>query len=286
MTLTTINIERGRLVTQESYTMNMYPTSVQDINNVYYIPFFLQGISAPTFTINNLSGTAGTSTITALAPSIGTAGAFDSGVKVGDIITGTSTGTLNTLSTSTISCYTSYGLNYVVYPHTYTSSNLPMQSGDVISGTGIPANTQVNTIDYANRRIYLTNSCTVDGIATLTITPAIRIIAVRPSTAISNANQIDINTTIATTITFGTLTVLPGALDGLFGCVSVTPIGSATSGKATFSVSAATLDGTQALGSASGFNGVDITALSYGVLGNFSFNVDSFLLKARVPSPS
>jgi len=286
MTLTSVVIERGRAVTQEPYTMSMYPTGVQDISNVYYLPFFLSGIAAPTFTIANVNGVASTSTITALAPSVGTAGVFDSGIYVGDIITSVTTGSLTSPSTSTISCYTSSGLNYIVYPHTYTSSNLPMQSGDAISGTGIPSSTQVNTIDYTNRRIYLTNACTADGIATLTITPAIRVIAVRPSTATSNPNQIDISTTIATTITFATLTVLPGALDGMFGCLSLVPIGSSTSGKATFSVSAATLDGTKALGSISGFNGVDVTALSYGVLGTFSVNIDSFLLNARVPSPS
>jgi hypothetical protein len=120
----------------------------------------------------------------------------------------------------------------------------------------------------------------------LTVTPRIRVTAVRTSTATANPNQIDFDSTVATTGTAGNVTIKGGAVDGVFTVIKLTPINNAISAKATLSLSVATLDGSQVKGSAEGFNGLTYDTLTYSNIGQYQTDLDSYRTKAGVAAPT
>lgn len=214
----------------------------------------------------------------------GTAGKFNN-VRVGDILSDVSTGTLTPKDTVARTVHSFEGLDYVVYSNSFTSSTLGVQAGDSVSGIGIPTNTVVDRIEYSTRRLFLSNEATATGETELTITPAVRVTAVRTSTAPSNPNQIEIDTTVATNGTNSTLTVKNGAREAVFGVLRLAPVNDSNGSRASFNIGFSSIPGSSVRGSANGLNPINHSALTFSGAGSFSFNGDAFLTEARVPRP-
>jgi hypothetical protein len=218
------------------------------------------------------------------------AGAFD-GVRVGDFITAVATGSLTAKSNVTVAdAYLASGLKEITFDETYDNTNLGVKSGDAITvasaGTGIPSNTIVTKVDYVNRKIYVDKALTESKVADLTVTPKIRVTAVRKSTATSNPNEIDFDSTVATTGVAGNVTIKGGAVDGIFTVLRVTPVDSLTNAKAVITVASAALDGSQVKGSTEGFNGLVYDTLTYSTIGNYETDLDTYRNKAGVAAPT
>jgi hypothetical protein len=218
------------------------------------------------------------------------AGAFDN-VRVGDFITAVATGSLTAKSNvSVTNAYLASGLKEITYDETYNSTNLGVKSGDAITvaaaGTGIPSNTIVTKIDYAARKIYVDKALTETKLATLSITPKIRVTAVRKSTATANANEVDFDSTVATTGVAGNVTIKGGAIDGVFTVLRLLPLDNEVNSKAALSISTATLDGSQVKGSTEGYNGLAYDTLNYSNIGQYQTDLDSYRTKAGVAAPT
>ena len=279
-----IAFKRNLLNTQTDASGNLGTNPASVIGDNQYVPITL----ALTQTQRSITGCTLTNTQSKI---VGTSGAFDK-VRVGDFLTSVSTGSLTAKSAVTItSAYILSGLKEIVFPETYDSSTLGAKAGDAItvasSGTGIPANTVITKIDYANRKIYLNNACTESGVKNLTVTPKIRVTAVRKSTAVSNANEIDFDSTCASSGSNSTLVVDGGATDGVVTVLKITPVDSTTNGNGSIAISAATLDGSLVLGTPAGLNNLgDLSLLNYAALGAYTTNFDKFLVTAGVDSPT
>jgi len=218
------------------------------------------------------------------------AGAFD-GVRVGDFITAVATGSLTAKSNVTVAdAYLASGLKEITFDETYNSTNLGVKSGDAITvasaGTGIPASTIVTKIDYVARKIYVDKTLTESKIADLTITPKIRVTAVRKSTATSNPNEVDFDSTVATTGVAGNVTIKGGAIDGVFTVLKVTPVDSLTTAKAVITIDTTALNGSQVKGSTEGFNGLVYDSLTYNNIGRYETDLDTYRTLAGVAAPT
>jgi hypothetical protein len=218
------------------------------------------------------------------------AGAFD-GVRVGDFITAVATGSLTAKSNVTVAdAYLASGLKEITFDETYDNTNLGVKSGDAITvasaGTGIPSNTIVTKVDYVNRKIYVDKALTESKVADLTITPKIRVTAVRKSTATSNPNEIDFDSTVATTGVAGNVTIKGGAVDGVFTVLRVTPVDSLTNAKAVISIASASLSGADVKGSTEGFNGLVYDTLTYSNIGRYETDLDTYRTLAGVAAPT
>lgn len=218
------------------------------------------------------------------------AGAFNS-VRVGDFLTAIVTGSLTAKSNvSVTNAYLASGLKEITYDETFNSTNLGVKSGDSItvaaSGTGIPASTIVTKVDYVARKIYVDKVLTETKLATLAVTPKIRVTAVRKSTAVANPNEIDFDSTVATTGVAGNVTIKGGAVDGVFTVLRITPVDSLVNSKASLSISSATLNGSEVKGSTEGFNGLVYDTLLYSNIGQYQVDLDSYRTKAGVAAPT
>ncbi len=218
------------------------------------------------------------------------AGAFDK-VRVGDFITAVATGSLTAKSNVTVTAaYLASGLKEITFDETYNSTNLGVKSGDAITvasaGTGIPANTIVTKIDYLARKIYVDKALTESKVANLQVTPKIRVTAVRKSTAVANPNEIDFDSTVATTGVAGNATIKGGAVDGVFTVLRITPVDSLTNSKATLAISSATLTGAEVKGSTEGFNGLVYDTLTYSNIGQYQTDLDTYRTLAGVNPPA
>lgn len=270
-----ITVKRPLAVTTSEEALVTTPGFLSEASEHVYLPFVFDDFATPNQSITGCTLTNGATKI------VGTAGKFDD-VRVGDIIVSASTGTLTAKSTVTRDCSTFTGLKYVVYPSTNNAGNLGVQVGDAVSGTGIPANTVVDRIDHSTRRIFLDKAATAVGAeVTLTFTPPIRVTAVRKSTATANANEIDIDTTVASTGSNSTVVVKNGANEAVPVVFRITSLGSDINANVTFKVAAAKLDGLGVQGAAAGFNGLTYGSLTYIGVGDVGFNADTFLTNAR-----
>lgn len=218
------------------------------------------------------------------------AGAFDK-VRVGDFITALATGSLTAKSNvSVTNAYLASGLKEITFDETYNSTNLGVKSGDAITvasaGTGIPANTIVTKIDYVARKIYVDKTLTESKIANLSITPKIRVTAVRKSTATANPNEIDFDSTVATTGVAGNVTIKGGAVDGVFTVIRVTPVDSLTNAKAVITIDTTALNGSEVKGSTEGFNGLAYDTLTYSNIGRYETDLDTYRTLAGVAAPT
>ena len=218
------------------------------------------------------------------------AGAFDN-VRVGDFITAVATGSLTAKSNVAVNnVYLASGLKEITYDENYNSTNLGVKSGDAITvasaGTGIPANTIVTKVDYVARKIYINNALTESKVASVSVTPKIRVTAVRKSTATANANEIDFDSTVATTGVAGDVTIKGGAVDGVYTVIRVQPLDNALNAKAVVSIACATLDGSEVKGSTEGFNGLVYDTLTYSNIGQYQTDLDSYRTKAGVAAPT
>lgn len=258
---------------------------IHEADNKFYIPFTFNNFTSPDLT-PTVNATTSQSKLTATV-----AGGFDN-VRVGDILVSLSgAGAITAKATFDRTCYCPRGLNYVVYPHTFTSSTLNVQAGDAVTSATtnvLPAGVFVDKIDYATRRIFLTDvvGTAGDAVDALTFAPPVRVTAVRTSTALANANQIDIDSTISTGGTGLTATISNGAREAVSHVLRVEPLSNTTGSKATYTVSVSTLTGLGVIGSANGLNNIDVTTLSYSTAGTYSFDADEFLVKARLPRPT
>ena len=218
------------------------------------------------------------------------AGAFDK-VRVGDFITAVATGSLTAKSNVAVNnVYLASGLKEITYDENYNSTNLGVKSGDAITvasaGTGIPANTIVTKIDYVARKIYIDKALTESKVASVSVTPKIRVTAVRKSTAVANPNEIDFDSTVATTGVAGNVTIKGGAVDGVFTVLRVVPVDNAVNAKATLSIASATLTGSEVKGSTEGFNGLVYDTLTYSNIGQYQTDLDTYRTKAGVAAPT
>lgn len=218
------------------------------------------------------------------------AGAFDK-VRVGDFITAVATGSLTAKSNVAVNnVYLASGLKEITYDENYNSTNLGVKSGDAITvasaGTGIPANTIVTKIDYVARKIYIDKALTESKVASVSVTPKIRVTAVRKSTAVANANEIDFDSTVATTGVAGNVTIKGGAVDGIFTVIRVTPVDSLTNAKAVITIDTTALNGSQVKGSTEGFNGLAYDTLIYNNIGRYETDLDTYRTLAGVAAPT
>lgn len=275
-----VSFKRNLLVTQAEFTAPIAPGFLREIGDSFYLPLAFDVFDAPDISVTGC-------TLTATQTKIqGTAGAFNS-VRVGDIVDSASTGSLTAKATFDITVQTFQGLNYIVYPHTFNSTNLGVKVGDGVSGTGIPSNTTVDKIDYAGRRIFLSANATATAASiTATFAPPVRVTAVRTSTATSNANQIDIDSTVATSGSNSTVVIIPGAVEAIHAVVKLTPVSNTGGGRITYGIGTSVLDGNAVVGDASGLNGLTLENLTYASSGNFGIEADNFLAAARLPRPS
>ncbi|UQS94905.1 hypothetical protein Pam2_25 [Pseudanabaena phage Pam2] len=218
------------------------------------------------------------------------AGAFDK-VRVGDFITAIATGSLTAKNNVAVNnVYLASGLKEITYDENYNSTNLGVKSGDAITvasaGTGIPANTIVTKIDYTKRKIYIDKTLTESKVASVSVTPKIRVTAVRKSTATSNPNEIDFDSTVATTGVAGNVTIKGGAVDGVLTVIRVTPVDSLQNAKAVITIDTTALNGSQVKGSTEGFNGLVYDTLTYNNVGRYETDLDTYRTLAGVAAPT
>lgn len=258
---------------------------IYEAGNKFYIPFLYTGFSTPDLT-PTVNATATQTRLNAATP-----GAFDN-IRVGDIVSGLSgAGALTAKATVVRNCYGAKTTDYVVYPSNLTPATLGVSAGDAVTSATtnvVAANTIVEKIDYATFRIFLSNpiGSAGDVVDALTFTPPVRVTAVRKSTATSNANQIDIDTTVATGGSGLTATIKNGAKEAVSHVIRIEPLNSTTNSKVNYSVGVSILNGENVRGSANGLNNVDVEALAYINVGSYSFDADEFLVKARLPRPT
>ena len=134
-------------------------------DNKFYIPFTFDNFTAPNMEVT-VNAVAGATKLVATTP-----GALDN-IRVGDIVNSLSSGTVTAKATFTRSCYCPRGQSYVIYPHTFTSSTLNVQAGDVVTSATanvVPSSTVVDKIDYSTRRIFLSNPIGTAGDVTDTV---------------------------------------------------------------------------------------------------------------------
>jgi len=277
-----ITVKRQLITTTADFTSNLGINPVVVVADDQYIPLTV-----------DLAQT----DITALVIPIATqsklvatvVGAFDK-VRVGDFVSSVATGSLTAKSDGTITgAYLVSGLKYFVYPATYNSSTLEVKAGDVVTvasaGTGIPANTTVLKIDHGTRQVWIDKALTESKVADITVTKKIRVTAVRKSTATSNPNEIDFDSTVATTGTSGLVTIKGGATSGVVAVFKLTPIDS-TNGIAKVNIGQSVLTGDKVIGTPDGLNNIVVQNLVYTSLGIVSFDLDKFLLTAGVVAPT
>lgn len=279
--MSNISVQRALQTTTQEFVGELEAGFVLESGDRIFLPLLIDNFSGPDISVTGINLTATESTIS------GSAGKFDN-IRPGDILSAVTTGSITANDPVALNnIYTASGLKFVVYPESYTSVNLGVHAGDAITGTGIPASTFVERIDYDTRRIYITNACTATAIQTdVEVTPPVRVVAVRKSTATSNPNQIDIDSVVGTNGTNSTLTFVNGARDAVFAVLRITPVDSTTSATARFNVDVAYVAGDAVMGSPAGFNGLNFTSLTYTGLGVFNFNLDTFLATARIPQPT
>lgn len=256
-----------------------------EAGNKFYIPFTYDNFSTPDLS-PVVNCTTGQSRLNATV-----AGSLDT-VRVGDIVSALSgSGALTAKATIDRDCYAPKGQKYVVYPSTFTAGTLGVKAGDAVTGATasvIPSNTVVDKIDYDTFRIFLNNAIGSAGdvVDTLTFAPPARVTAVRTSTATSNANQVDIDTTIATGASGVTATIKNGAKEAVSHVLRIEPLDNTTGSKVGYTVSVSVLNGDDVKGSANGLNNIDVETLTYTTVGTYNFDGDAFLVKARLPRPT
>jgi hypothetical protein len=276
--MSTVTFKRALQTLTSTYTASVIAGIISETAGKIYLPLSFDSFDAPDISID---GCTLTSTQTKIS---GAAGAFDN-VRVGDIVTSTSTGTLTAKSAVTINtCYVAKLLPYIIYPDTADISGI--KAGDAVTGTGIGADCLVDKIDTVSRIIYLTVANTAAGANNITFTPPVRVTAVRPSTALSNANQIDIDTTIATSGAASTIVITPGAGEAIFAVLRVEPLSNSTGGRLNVALSVYYGDGADVKGSTTGYSELTFSTLSYSSLSTFGIDADTFLVDARLPRPT
>lgn len=279
--MSNISIIRPLQTTTASFVGDIGAGSVVEIGDANYVPLFFENFNPPDISITNITLTANATTIS------GTVGKFDN-VRPGDIVSTTSVGAFDAKPAVAVNnVYTVSGKNFVIYPETYTSTNLGVQAGDAILGTGIPASTFVERIDHSTRQIFITNACTASGVQTdIEVQPPIRVTAVRTSSAGTNANQIDIDSTVSVGGTDATLTITPGASLAVFAVLRFVPIDNTINSIARLDIGVSYISGNSVVGSADGLHGLEFTTLPYSGAGSFQFDADTFLTAARLPRPA
>lgn len=282
--MASISFKRQLQTILSTYNATIVSGVVKETAGKFYLPFSFDTFSAPDITVEGVTVTSGATKL------VGPDGAFDD-IRVGDEVGAPSTGSLTAKSDITVDeCFTFNGLPFVMYPSTVNLATAGVKAGDAVAGGGIPVSTKVDKIDYDNRTIYLTNACTESAIQSgediLTFTPPIRVTAVRTSEATSNANEVDIDTTVATTGAAADVDFTPGANEAVAMVLRVEPLSNSTGGRLNATVGVAYIDGTLIRGSATGYSNLDFTALNYITLGTMGIDGDDFLVKARVPRPT
>jgi hypothetical protein len=273
--MSTVTFKRALQTLTSTYTASVITGIITETAGKFYLPISLDSFDAPDISID---GCTLTSTQTKIS---GTTGAFDN-VRVGDVVTSTSTGTLTAKSTVTINaCYVVKLLSYIIYPDTADISGI--KAGDAVTGTGIGADCLVDKIDTVNRIIYLTVANTAAGANNITFTPPVRVTAVRKSTATANANQIDIDTTVATTGAASTVVITPGAGEAVIAVLKIEPLSNTTGGKLNINIAVSYGDGADVKGSTTGYSDLTFSTLSYSSLSTFGIDADTFLVDARLP---
>lgn len=246
----------------------------------FYLPLTLDDFSAPDITLTAVAGALNATKLTSAV-----VGKFDN-IREGDIVTSTSVGALTPPADTVRNCYTVKDLKYIVYADTFNASNLNVQAGDAVTGTGIGTNAVVDKIDYPTRRIFLSVASTASAAVDVTFEHPVRVTAVRTSKATANANQVDIDGTVSTAIVNSSVVFTPGAREAVMGVLQLQPVSNSTGSRLSYNAFISILDGTKVIGAANGLNNIDVASLNYVSIGTFGIELDRFLLTARVPSPT
>lgn len=274
-----VSFKRELITTQSTVNVDIIPGYLNETSDAMYLPLLVDDFTAPDLSITGCTLTSAATKI------VGTAGKFDD-VRIGDIVSAASTGTLTAKATVERACGTFTGLKFVVYPSTNNSTNLGVKVGDAVTGTGIPANTVVDKIDHSTRRIFLDKNVTANGSeVTLTFAPPVRVTAVRPSTASSNANEIDIDSTVATNGANSTITIKTGGREAAVAILKITPVGSTSNGRVNVNVGFSSIAGAELVGTADG-QPANMNTRGYSSLGSLVIDADAYFLAARVPRPT
>lgn len=281
--MSTVTFKRPLAITSADVTTALDTGFIIENSNKYYLPLTFNNFTAPNIISTGVTAVTGETKISCVAPVVGVPGQFDN-IREGDIVdSGTGGFALTPKATFNRTCSTFQGLPYIIYAHTFTSTTLNVKAGDAISGTGIPASTFVDKIDYATRRIFLTANATATGSDTMTFQPPVRVVAVRKSTVGTNANQIDIDSTIATGAVGVSVTFKVGITEATHSILKIEPISNTTGSRLNFSITVSpTLPETLVPGN-SGISDSTVTTLNYVTVGSFGLDADAFFTKARLP---
>lgn len=281
-----------RVVTlTETFTRTYKALSPTIVGETNYIPIVTTTTpyDQSTFTVTPVEGSVGSDSLS------GSVGILDS-VLVGDIVVSSTVGTFTAKSTVTLTDFITFdGLPFIIYPLGFNSSTIRI--GDTISGTGIPVigggvDTIVESIDVATRRVFIANkntgvgvNCTATGTQSLTLAPPVRVVTVSKSTASTNPNSLTIDSTVATTVTAGEVTISRG-IQELPVCVfRITPGNSTTNNLLPVAIadtganglSGVTLDASRTLG------GLNVVNLVYANFSTRSFDINSQLTNLGFP---
>lgn len=281
--MATVSFQRPLAVSTAATTADLDTGFIIEDTSKYYLPLTFNNFAAPNIVSTGITAVTGETKISCVAPLTGVAGQLDN-IRVGDIVvSGTGAFALTAKSTFTRTCSTFQGMPFIIYAHTFTSSTLNVKAGDAITGTGIPASTFVDKIDYATRRIFLTANATATGSDVMTFQPPVRVTAVRKSTATAFPNEIDIDSTIGTGATGVSVTFQVGLTEAAHNILKIEPISNTTGSRVSFSVSVSpTLPETLVPGN-SGISDSSVTTLNYITVGTFGVDADAFFTKARLP---
>ncbi|MGL5923679.1 hypothetical protein [Chroococcidiopsis sp.] len=247
----------------------------------YYVPMVVNDSAAVPIGSPNAIAVGGQSKLKA-----STAGAFDT-VRVGDVVSELSTGSL-TVKPSVVlqDCYLASGTKIISYPDSPTSRILDIRAGDaVLASADVDADTVVDRIDYAARTIYLSKPLLAGtpAIKNVTIKPVVRVTAVRLSTATADANEIDIDTTVATGAAQTAVTIVSGVREAVMGILRIQPLSNTTGSRLTVGVGVATPSGKLLIADVTGGSGLNPATQNYVSIGTFGIDADTWLTDIRVP---
>lgn len=251
------------------------PTVSNDTTDSFYLPVTYRNFAPTPFTLTGQTVVSGTATFTPSAQDFAQ-------LRVGDIISAVSAGTVNIPSPSTFTrtAHVYHSLDFIVL----TGSSALPKDGDAISGTGIGAGAVVTRVDTATRTVYLSVANTESSVlatpVTITVTPAVRVTALNTTT-----REVTLNANFAGTGTdvSGSITFTPSSFSAVLYYLEAVHTAT-TVDRLNVAVRAYPQTGALAFDAAgTGTDGTTITSVNPTPIGSFFINTDNYLTNARKP---
>lgn len=255
--------------------IGVLPAVGNDTTDSLYLPVTYRNFAPTSFTVTGQTVVSGTATFT---PSV----EDFARLRVGDIVSAVSAGTVNIPSPSTFTRTAKVyeGLDFIVLTGV---SALP-KDGDAISGSGIGVGAIVRRVDTATRTVYLTVANTESSLAaspvTITVTPAVRIVSLNTSTRLVTLNG---NFTGTGTDVSGSLTFTASSFDAVLYYLECVHTAS-TVDRLNIAVRAYLQTGSLAYDvNGTGTDASTISTVAPQPVGTFFINTDTYLTNARKP---